>query len=94
MIVNESLNAVAWYTLEVTSIDKGKMKIIINRLKLDITKDVLMRDNLTKLYSKALSVTQRLKTLKLRMTNEMDTFEWPRWVALTLRPNQVIIDDN
>lgn len=75
MTINERLNAIAWYALRVTITNKGKMKILINRLRLDITKDVLIGDNLPKLYLEALSITQRLKTLRSRMTSEMDIFE-------------------
>lgn len=49
------LNELALYTSRVANIDKRKMKIFINGLRLDITKDVLTKDNHSRSYTKVLA---------------------------------------
>lgn len=39
------LNSLAKYALEVASLDRGKLKVFLGRLRLDITKDAMIRDN-------------------------------------------------
>lgn len=53
------LNALARYALEVASIDKRKTKIFIDRLQVDITKDVLAKDNFPKTYTETVGRAQR-----------------------------------
>lgn len=48
------LNALAWYALGITSINKEKIEIFINGLRSDIAKDVLTWDNPPKSYTEAL----------------------------------------
>lgn len=43
------------YAFSVTNANKGKIEIFINRLKSNITKDLLIRDNPLRSYSKTLS---------------------------------------
>lgn len=48
-------NSLIQYAFSVANNDKGKMKIFINRLRLNIAKDVLTRDNPPKSYSDMLN---------------------------------------
>lgn len=50
--------------------DKDKIKIFTNGLRLDIPKDVLMVDNFPRSNLEALSKTQRSEAIILRMVRE------------------------
>lgn len=61
------LNALARYILVTTSIDKRKIEIFINGLRLDIAKDMFTKDNLSRSYTVVVGKAYRSKARRLRM---------------------------
>lgn len=66
---SKKLNALAKYTLEVTSTNMGRWRSFLGT-KIEHSKDVIMGYHAPKSYSKALSRTLRSKTMRERMTKK------------------------
>lgn len=67
MLVKElftKLNCLAKYALEVASLDHDKLKVFFGKLRLDITKDVMIGDNPPKSLSEVLGRILRLKAIR------------------------------
>lgn len=76
------LNALVWYAHTMAKNNKGKIETFINRLKLDIAKDVLTKDNPPRSYSKVLSKVLRSKVMRWKIIRER---RQPRSITLALR---------
>lgn len=77
------LNVVVQYNLGVANIDTSKIEILFNKLRSNISKDVLIRNNPPISYSKALSRALRLKVIRQKIVKEKG--EQPRSIAPVLR---------
>lgn len=74
--------------------NKGKTKIFINRLRVDISKDVLTGDNPPKTYTKVIGRSQRLETIRLKMAKESGILEQPKYITSTLRYEHTLSGSN
>lgn len=58
------LNFFTKYVLGITSSNWGKLEVFLDRLKLDIAKDVILGDNPPKYILKALGTLLRLEAMR------------------------------
>lgn len=79
------MNALAKYALGITNIDKGKIEAFVSGLKSNIANDVMIGDHAPNTYLKALSKAQRLKAMRLKITNEQSISNQPSLVTLVQR---------
>lgn len=67
MLVREfltKLNSLVKYALRVTSLKKDKLDVFIGRIRSNIAKDMIMRDNHPRIFSEAFDQAFRFKAIR------------------------------